>query len=248
MKKFTYLILFTFVLFINSVNASSINYNVTIDNDMNFDETIVYTIDKNENRSFLKSVLNDSIYFDLDGEIPYTKTKNASGDKTIVTLKHTSSYVFIATDRIIKECFKDVEFTSTPSAISFSSEAPFFCYSRADKIDVNIKTDLSVISSNANTTDGNVYIWNNLNRDSRISFSARTPVMEEEPMDNVDEHSTDGDTNDSDNSSNNSNIEKEQKQTKATYVIFGSIIGGALFIGLLAFLILQKRNKDLNRL
>lgn len=246
MKKYIYLLTLVFSLFFTNVNASSINYNVTIDNDMNFDETIIYTIDKGETRSFLKSVLNDPIYFDLNGEIPYAKSKTTSGDKTIVTLKHTSSFVFIATDRIIKECFKDVDFTSTPSTISFSTEAPFFCYSRADEIDMNIKTDLIVTSSNANKIDGNIYTWDNLNRDSRLNFVARTPVIEEEPMDDIDGTNTDADPNNGDD--NNYSNESGQKKTRATYIVFASIVGGALLLGLLAFLVLQKRNKNLNRL
>ena len=238
MKRVFFISIIALCTFLGKVHASSIDYNLTIDNDMRFNETIVYTIDKDEKRSFLKTVLNDTIYFDLNNDVPYTKTKNTSGEKTVVTLKHSSSYVFIATGRIMKECFGDIDFTNSPSGISFQTDAPFYCYNRADDITVTIKTDLVVKYSNAVKTEGNTYIWTNLNRDSYLHINVQSARIEEDPLDQT------SDVANHNNAHNHTNVTKRNR--KITYIVFACSCGGVLLIILLGYLVYKKRSKTLN--
>ena len=124
--KLRYLFVFIclFLVNINYVDASSIEYNLTIDDDVNFIENNIYKIDKSDidrtSYNHITSILDDDIYFDNDKTILYKKEKTNNGDFYTVSLKHKYSTYFFNNSRIINECFEWAELKSNVDSISFA--------------------------------------------------------------------------------------------------------------------------------
>lgn len=238
---FLMLMLFLCFSFIN-VHASSINYNLQIDSNMNFHENIIYNIDskdikRDNNYHFLTSVLDDPIYFDLNEEILYKKSKTSTANGYTVTLQHNYSYMFFTKSRILNECFTDKNFNTSAKYVSVNV-SDFYCSHRADTIKVVINTPLTVISSNANSHTGNSYIWNNISDNFSLNFKVQMPTIEEDPMDQKDD--------DSEPDTENNKEENEKNSISSIVVI--SIIS-IVFIGLLiTFVVLKKKKDQLDKL
>ena len=88
--KYLFLIVFaSFFLGFASVDASTINYNVRIDNSLHLYENITYNIDNKDVKNdgffhYLTSVVNDPIYFDTNKSVKYTKIKRKTDRKSVV--------------------------------------------------------------------------------------------------------------------------------------------------------------------
>ena len=144
--------------------ASSIEYNLTIDDDMNFHENNIYTVKESELSKtgyydFMTSVVKDKINFDEDRQVKYKKTSKKSNGVYTITLKNDYNPSFLAGSRIIKECFSKYDIVNDGAKISIKTTSPFYCSSRADSITINIKTNLAVLSNNAKEHNNNVYTW-----------------------------------------------------------------------------------------
>lgn len=245
--KFKYFIFVIFALLFSftDVKASSIDYNIRVDKDLHFYETITYNVDKKDvkkdgNYHFLTSIVNDPIYFDLKENNRYKKTKKNVTNGYLVTLKYDYPHLFLLNSRIVNECFTNKDYDSNNSYVSFSASG-FYCSHRADNISVTVTTDLQV-SSNANSIEGNNYVWNNINSDFDMNISVKVPEIEDEPMDHI---NTDNDDNSNSNSSNTE--EDNQKHHINKYVVLG-IVGTLLIIGFGVVIVLKSKNNDLNKI
>ncbi len=235
---------FIFGLFLSfgltNVYASSINYNLQIDRDMNFHERIIYNIDSKDikrdgNYHFLTAILDKPVYFDLQEDIRYRKSKSTTSSGYAVTLQNDYPYMFLSKSRILNECFTKKQINNTPSYISLSA-SEFYCSHRADQIKVIINTPLNVLSSNASSNNGNTYIWDNVSDSFSLSFKVQTPTVEDDPMDHsnvdVEEEDTANDTN------------NQIKEKRNTSFIIISLVIAILFISLLFGVIVLKKKKD----
>lgn len=253
--KYYLFIVFIFMIGIVNVDASSIEYNLTIDEELKFYENIVYKVKKSEldtsgNYDFLTSVVNDKIYFDIDGEVLYTKAKKLVGDEYIITLKNDFYPLFFSSERIINECFSKFDFEDNKDKLSVSLESPFYCLHRADTIKVNIKTDLYVSDSNADVVNGKVYTWNVEDKEFDLRFSAQIPELESAPADEDYEEVDDGsavDDNEQIDEANDDVIDEENDGS------VGKVIGIIVLVivlvgGIIAFIILKNKNNNLNKI
>ncbi len=246
--KFINFVVFVICIFsFVNVNASSIDYNVRIDKDLHFYETINYSIDKKDvkndgNYNFLTSIVNDPVYFDLKEDNVYKKSKTNTTNGYLVTLKYDYSHLFLTKSRILNECFVDKDFDSNAKYISFSA-SDFYCSHRADSIKVSITTDLDVSSSNASSSEGNVYTWDNVSKDFNMSFRAKVPSIETEPMDDI---QTENQQSNSSDNQNNVNTNKEKKHINKNVVF--AIIGVLIITSFGVIIILKSKNNNLNKI
>ena len=236
--KYLFLI-FAFFLFFSfsDVHATNINYNLQIDKDMYFHEKIVYDVDSKDIKRdgtyhFLTYIVDKPVYFDLNEEIKYKKSKTTTSTGYRVTLQHDYLYMFLSKSRIINECFtnKNINNTSRYVSVSFSD---FYCAHRADNIKVVINTSLDVITSNASSHNGNTYIWNNVSNNFSLNFKVQMPPLEEDPMDHIHDDEKDDDVDD------NTTTQKKH----ANKVVILSLIAGFVIFLLCGFVLL-KRKKD----
>lgn len=225
-----------------NANASSIDYNLTIDENMQFHEKITYNVEQKDittdgSYNFLSSIVNDPVYFDLKKEVEYKKTKINTANGYMITLQHEYSYLFLSKSRILNECFTDNQIDNTNEYISLDA-SDFYCSHRADNIKITINTDkkMKVIDSNATTTSNNMYIWSNITNDFSLSFKVQFPTVNSTPMDNVEED-TNNDNKDEDNQTEKSN------NSSTVYTII--IASTAVFL-LIGALILKRKNDKLN--
>lgn len=242
--KFRYLfiivsILLCFITF--NANASSINYNLRIDKSLHFYETITYSIEQNDierdgNYNFLTSIVDDPIYFDLKEEIRYKKSKVSANNGYLVTLKHDYSYLFLQNSRIINECFANKNYKNNNRELSFEA-SDFYCSHRADNIKVNINTDLDVVYSNANSSNNNTYIWNNMSSNSSIKFRVKRPNIETEPMDDL------VDNEQTEEPNNNEETNKKSISSNVLLAIFALVF----VIVVIGFMILKRKKDKLDR-
>ena len=161
-RKICIIVFITSVMVITKVNASSVDYNLIIDNNKHFYETITYTIDDQSENPYLKSIIYGDVYFDYNKTVKYEKENRKSQDKTIVILKHDYDEQQMKNSRIVKECFDKAHIKIDNYRISFYADLPLKCYDRADEFNVNITTDVNVMNTNADLITGKSYIWTNI--------------------------------------------------------------------------------------
>lgn len=256
--KHLFLILTFLVIGINTVEAKSIEYNLTIDKDLTFHENNIYIVkeselDKSGNYDFMTSVVNDKIYFDNDSSVPYTKTKKKVNGEYMVTLKNNYSSIFLTGSRILNECFSKFDFRDNESSLSIKTTSPFYCSSRADSIVINIKTDLEVTSTNSNNKNGNTYTWNNIDDNFTLNFSARIPEIETTPMEEGFENpetTTENNDNITDDETNKEEqtSEEETQKKETNYMTVGIISAVVVLSIIIVILILKRKNSNLNKI
>lgn len=253
------LAIFIFCFNIAIVNAeSNITYNLTIDDEAHFYEQIKYEVGYNDidNKSynFPTSVVKDTIYFNKDKTTKYNKKIKKTNLGYIVTLTNDYAPIFLNDQRIINECFNDYELKTTNDEVSLDTEAPFYCTQRANSITINIKTNLSVTQSNADSVVNNTYTWTVKNRNFSLRFGVSMPTNTDEntePLDDVDNSSsTDSTTNQNnnqDNSKTNDNQTQQQSNQNTTNPASGIIIAIAIItfsIAIIALVINLKIKKN----
>lgn len=156
--------LFICILFLT---GCTVNYDVTIDED-SFDESI--------SLSFLKSQTsyNDLLVYKND-ETPI----NVHGDENkfydsqitenfnnyVLTYKYKHDMNSINDAYFIKNCYPNFSLVNSDQMIRISSGNQFMCLNgddglSADSVSITIKTDMKVISNNADKVSGNSYTWN----------------------------------------------------------------------------------------
>lgn len=232
---------FIFGLFLSfgftDIYASSINYNLQIDRNMTFHEKIIYNIDSKDikrdgNYHFLTSILDKPIYFDLQEDIRYKKSKSTTSNGYTVVLQNDYPYMFLSKSRILGECFTKKQINNTARYISLSA-SEFYCSHRADQIKVVISTPLNVMTSNASSHNGNTYIWDNISERFSIRFRVQTPAVEDNPLDNIEEEEETTD-----------DVNKQTQKKNGTSFIIISLVIAILFVSLLFVVIVLKKRKE----
>ena len=250
-NKIRILIIMVLCLYFVPVSASnSIDYTLTITDDFEFKEVINYRIEDYQQRkngyNYMADIIDEDIDADILGKTKYAKQKRVEANIYYVTLTKTFNEYTMSNSAFLNNCFEDSNYQYDINKYSFSGTGGFNCFD-ARNMKLTIITDFEVTSTNAQV-DGNKYIWTPTNANFSMNIDMNkvykeTTVDPNNPYDDIGTDSTD-DTQ----VEQQGNITESKRNTKATYIVFASIVGGALFIGLLAFLILQKRNKDLNKL
>lgn len=254
-------IIFAFICFIfagTSVYASSIEYNLTIDDDGNFKENNVYKVKsselkKTQNYDFMTSIVNDKVYFNEDRKVEYSKTKKKSNGVYTITLKNEYSSSFLNGSRIVQECFSKYDFNDATN-ITISTSSPFYCYSRADAITINITTNLEVLNNNAESVNGNTYTWHPTNRDFTLNFGVkRKEITNDDPMDDIptEEQNSSSDTTDDNSDTNtedNTSADTAKEKKSVNLTVVGIVSGVIIFIIIIACLILKQKKNSLNKI
>lgn len=161
MKKILYFLFFVSALYINNVNASSIDFNIKATSFNQFNETIVYTIENNTSNAFLKSVISDPIYFDINNQYQYQKSITKNNQNTIVTLTYTYSPELIKESRIYSNCFLKRNFDYQEKSIAIYGNG-FVCYDRADSINISINSSIPVVYIDSEIEKENYFAWQNV--------------------------------------------------------------------------------------
>ncbi len=197
-RKIFIFIITMLLISISSVDASSINYELKIDESRIFHETITYIIEDSTTNDHLLSVLNDTVYFDLDNTIPYQKTVVNKENTVIVSLKNDYTSNMIKKSKFLKECFKNFTYEEDNYKMIYYAESPFKCMNHADDFKITVISDLDSIINTADEVVGNSYIWTNINKDFMMDLSlgeygpnsdVLPPVVDDEvvPSDDIDE-------------------------------------------------------------
>lgn len=172
MKRTIYIIIIAILfLCITTVDASSIDYNLTIDDHKTFHESITYVIEDSTTNSYLLNVLNNTIYFDTDNIMPYQKSVINNGNNVVVILKQDYESTAIKKSKLLNECFKDFTYEENEYRITYYAESPFKCTSHADKITISVNTDIPSIIDTADEVIGNKYTWNKIDKDFMMDLS-----------------------------------------------------------------------------
>ena len=160
MKRFCFIIaMFVSLLYVSNVFASSIDYTLKIDSNRHFYETITYTIEKDTTNEYLKYVLNNKLYFDIDNKYLYKKTVTTKDGNSIVILKHDYPSADIKKSKLLNTCFEKFVYKENDYRVTYYASDPFVCINKADKITINVIPDLEVILDTAEEVVGNKYTW-----------------------------------------------------------------------------------------
>ena len=247
--KYLYLFIICSIIGISSASASSIEYNLTIDENMNFTENNIYKVketelEKSNSYDFLTSVVKDSIYFNEDNKVKYTKSRKYSNGVYTVTLKNKYSPVFLTGSRIIQECFSKTNYDYTDDYISITTSSPFYCLHRADSIQINIKTSLNVISNNADSKSNNTYIWTPKDKDFELSFKVSKKTESDSKDNSPGETGATGNTDTVDTSTK----EEKTKKSPLSIIITIVVLGIACIILLIVLKNLKNKKDNLNQI
>ena len=258
-KRYFLLILIIFGFSYINVDASSIEYNLTIDDELQFHEKIVYKVNENEldtsgNYDYLTSVVNDTIYFDNDESVPYTKTKQFNNNQYVVTLEKDYHKAFFGGQRIIRECFSEIDLTSNAKEISVSTGGMFYCHKRADDIVINVKIgSLNVSSSNADFNKDGVYTWKVDDETFNIKFSAQIPESSKDVnpaygtgfFEEEDDEIQKDDAINNDELENTDDNDQEKTISIGTFIVIGIVIS---IISVIAIIILKAKKNNLDQI
>jgi len=256
--KLKYIFFFAICFMLATINtyASSIEYNLTIDDDMNFHENNIYTVKESELSKtgyydFMTSVVKDKINFDEDRQVKYKKTSKKSNGVYTITLKNDYNPSFLAGSRIIKECFSKYDIVNDGAKISIKTTSPFYCSSRAGSITINIKTNLAVLSNNAKEHNNNVYTW----YPTDDSFSLYFGVSQNKSKENKSMDEIVGEDPEADDSSDNTTDQTEDQQTPETKdqnpyagIIIASVFILLSVIAIIIIIVLKNKKNSLNKI
>lgn len=199
MKRVCFVVVFMIVMFFTyNVQASSIDYELKIDKDRHFYETITYKIENNTTNVHLLNILKDDVYFDLDNQNLYNKNISNNGMISTIVLKYDYDSGYIRQSKFLNECFKSYSYEEDKYGIVYYATSPFKCFNRADKISITVTTDINAIINTADEVIRNKYIWNKINKDFSMDLSlgkyspntdVLPPIADDEtvPSDDMDE-------------------------------------------------------------
>lgn len=173
MKRICFLvILLICVCFGYNVSASSINYELRIDENRMFHETVTYSIENNTTNDYLLSIINSpNIYFDINNAFPYKKSVTKDMNLTTVTLKYDYKSGLIQNSKMLNSCFKKISYKEDSYGIIYYGTAPFSCATKADNIAITVISDIKDIINTADIVDGNKYVWNKIDKNFNMDLS-----------------------------------------------------------------------------
>lgn len=160
MKKRIIILLFGLVL----LTGCTANYNLEIDNNL-LKEEITGTVSKdelNENNSeapnTVSSLINEEQYPFANNTEVYDKKLDKDGNN--INYKYSFNYDMTNFDKssLINTCFENHEIVDLGDYYSIKLSGEFYClYTKS--INVNVISNLNVISNNAKKVKDNTYTW-----------------------------------------------------------------------------------------
>ena len=159
MKKFI-LLLSIFLL-----TGCGVQYNLTI-NKETIDENITLSIDE---QSIDERMISELTY---ERNSPYLNSKeyyeiNSYNNGSISNYNYKFSHKIndFANDKLLKWCYQNVEIKNDFAQFSINTSDIFICarqesQNKLDYAQINITTDLKVVSNNADEVNGKTYTWN----------------------------------------------------------------------------------------
>lgn len=180
MKK---ILIFCLVLFLTGCKAQ---YNLEINSD-NIVEDVTVSIPKSiTERSIVESSISidNFVYPGSDYNDVYNGSLKEDDNNYYMNYNYTHDVSKFSKSLFLKRCYDNVMVKESGNEISLLTSDTFFCLNMLDdgfyldEVSIAIKTDLNVISNNADKVSGNTYIWNidnsNYNNKS-ISLMVRKP-------------------------------------------------------------------------
>lgn len=187
-NKLIYLIIL--VLIATGCNA---NYTINIDDGFIKEELIISNYEKNtiEEKLFFETHLgihyypNYEIYSTVNSPNKkyYQKTKNNQNDDIKVAYNFKKEEY--SNSAIIKNCFEKFTYSSTDRFSTINAER-FTCFSKfpnLNRVNINIKTDFSIINTNGETNDQKTYNWT-ITRDN-ADYAAIIFIFPNQKTDNI---------------------------------------------------------------
>ncbi len=158
MKRIIFITLLFLIFSIQNTNASSVNYNLKINQNKHFYETITYSIEDN-NTSDFNRIINSDVFFDKNNTEKYTKTIKHINSNYIVVLKYDYDYSNLNKSQLLNRCFDEIDYETDQNQLVFSTYGDFKC-NVADSIRVTINSDIVMTTNNADEINNNNYVWN----------------------------------------------------------------------------------------
>lgn len=146
------------------LTGCTVNYNLEISEDK-ISENITGDILKNEFDSIddelgdhtIYHFLHDEQYSLIDKSDLYKQSINDNSDKIDFNYSYDYKDNF-NNSRVLNECYENVIFEENDDFYIIKLSGGFYCLLNS-KITVNLTTDYSVLNSNADKKNGNVYTW-----------------------------------------------------------------------------------------
>lgn len=192
--KLKYILICLFVLFICS--GCSVNYDLDIDKSLNLNESITVVADTNSEIEKIQNY-NEFLPISIEADSPtvfnskvddveyYNIIKNS--DNSEITFDYSYNVDNFNDNVFARSCYQYVTVMNSydeeeqRDELLISTSKKFLCFDSQEGLDnvtVRIKTKREVYSSNADSVDGNTYIWN-ITKDDKDDASIQMVVSSE---------------------------------------------------------------------
>ena len=156
-------------LFLILLTGCSAQYNLKIDKDK-IEENVEVSFPKNTtDRTLLEPYLTiaNRVYPKNDNLSDVYKTSLDEDDYNYyLRYNYNHSYDLFDQSLFLNQCYEDVSFVYTDEQVELSTSNMFMCLNMLDDglylndASIRITTDMKVVNNNADSVDGNTYIWN----------------------------------------------------------------------------------------
>lgn len=181
--KYKKIILFLLLILLTGCTG---NYNLTINEDSSINEEAIFQIeDTDDNFDKISNIIENNNISKKD----YKLLRNEEE----IEIKYTKTYItvedYVLNSKIYKQIFDEIDIEKTKSKTTLSTSADFRNNSISinndnnnylDYLQINVISNLPVISDNSDTSNDNVYTWvyNKNQLFKNINFSFRnTPKL-----------------------------------------------------------------------
>ena len=150
------------------LTGCDVTYDLTIDGNENFKEKVTMSFLKSDTSYSDVSIYKDNKtpITNLTGETRYYNTSiNDTGNFYDLVYDYNHDINSIKNSYFINNCYNGFTIYSNDNNIVLNSGKNFSCYFgddglKADKVIVNVTTELDVLENNADEVNGNTYTWN----------------------------------------------------------------------------------------
>lgn len=255
MRKVLFSIIFILLLSITNVNATNdVSYNLTIDKDYNFSETIDFKItdykQKNNGNNYFADIINNPQYTDLTYKNKYKKKVVKHNGYYSVRLSNTYSEYGMGNSNFLNNCFENANFNYDLDTLSFTGSDGFICL-YGDSLKISVTTPFEVTETNG-IKSGNTYTWNVTNLDFSMNISMNKVYEKKAKSSSNDEQMDIDDTSDNTSSETDANntsdsSDTENKKSINPLTIVFVIIIFVVFV-LAIILLLRSKSRSVNKI
>lgn len=192
--KLKYILICLFVLFICS--GCSVNYDLDIDKSLNLNESITVVADTNSEIEKIQNY-NEFLPISIEADSPTVFNSKVDDveyydivkedDNSEITFDYSYNFDNFNDNVFARSCYQYVTVMNSydeeeqRDELLISTSKKFLCFDSQEGLDnvtVRIKTKREVYSSNADSVDGNTYIWN-ITKDDKDDASIQMVVSSE---------------------------------------------------------------------